>query len=213
MSDVLVNAFMGAENAKALGGFTSRLGIGSHTLLLKRFNVKESAKGKGKIVEADFHVLESTSGGPNETKGWAWFIGAPGWAGSYEESRLKTFLETVGKCIGDSSPISHIGASLAGPAQAGRGLMIKCVVSAQTNRDGSAKMNAKGEIYTQIDWMPVTQGLEDIQQARALLGTDAPAPASVAQQVAAVAQTPAATPATTPAAASNMSTLLGALKR
>ncbi len=210
MSDVLVNAFMGAENAKALGGFTSRLGIGSHTLLLKRFNVKESAKGKGKIVEADFHVLETNNGQPNETKGWAWFIGAPGWAGTYEESRLKTFLETVAKCIGDTSPISHVGASLAGPGQAGRGLAIKCVVSAQTNRDGSPKMNPKGEIYTQIDWVPVTQGLEEISQARALLDGAAPAAATVAQQVAQVAQTPAPTQA---APASNMSSLLGALKR
>ncbi len=85
----LTSVFRGTENAKAIGGFTSRLGVGSHTLLLKRFVVKESQQNKGKIVEADFQVLESSTIPAGETKGWAWFIGAPGWAGTYEEARLK----------------------------------------------------------------------------------------------------------------------------
>lgn len=220
--DYLDSVFGSVEKAKALGGFTARLGIGSHTVLLKRFNVKESAKGKGKIVEADFAIVESNTHGAGETKGWAWFIGAPGWAGTYEESRLKNFLENVATCIGDTSPISAIGAGLAGPAQLGRGLMLKCVVSAQTNRDGSPKTSAKGETYTQIEWIPVSQGLEDIQKARAVLDS-APAPVQAA---------PAAAPAiqqavtqqvqqVTPPAAQNppattgggMSSLLASLKK
>lgn len=196
--DALENVFAKVGDAKALGGFTSRLAIGSHTLLLKRFNVKESAKGKGKIVEADFTVLESTTANPGETKGWAWFIGAAGFAGQYEEARLKGFIETVGACIGDSSEISTIGASLAGPAQAGRGLTLKCVVSAQTERDGSPKKSPKGEIYTQIDWLVVPQTLDDIEKARKLLA-GGPAPkAEVAAAPAPVAQPApvAAAPAT-----------------
>src|SRR6187401_1829739 len=106
MSQDLSSVFSGVENAKEIGGFTSRMGIGSHTLLLKRFQVKESQKGKGKIVEADFLVLESNTGNAGETKGWAWFIGAPGWAGTYEESRLKAFAGVVGASIGDTSPVS-----------------------------------------------------------------------------------------------------------
>lgn len=212
MSDALESVFGNIENAKALGGFTSRLGIGSHTLLMKRFNVKESAKGKGKIVESDYLVLETTGGQPNETKGWAWFIGAPGWAGSYEESRLKSFLEVVAKSIGDTSPVAKIGAGLAGPAQLGRGMMFKCIVSAQTNRDGSPKQSPKGETYTEIEWVPVPQSLEDIQRGRAHLDQTAPAVA-VAPAVQQQAQ-PATLPAQSPAIASNnMSSLLASLKR
>ncbi len=99
--------------------------------------------------------------------------------------------------------------------------MLKCVVSAQTNRDGSAKMSPKGETYTQIEWTAIPQTLEDIQRGRTHLGVDtatAPAPAATvaapatpvaAQPVAAVAQPAAAQPA----AGSSMATLLGALKR
>src|SRR3990167_8162031 len=98
MNDVLTNAFLGAENAKALNSFTPNFINGEHTVLLKRFNVKESAKGKGKIVEADFVILESNTDTPKTTRGWPWFIGAPGWQGTYAESRLKEFLECVAKC-------------------------------------------------------------------------------------------------------------------
>jgi hypothetical protein len=208
MSDVLVDAFKGAENAKALGGFTPPFGNGEHTVLLKRFQVKESAKGKGKIVEADFLILESTTEAAGTTKGWPWFIGAPGWQGSYAESRLKEFLEGVAVSIGDTSPISHIGASLAGPAQAGRGLMMKVSVF-----DGKPKKAPATGYYQEIKWHPVAQGLEDIQKARALLDADgsaaAPAPMPVQAAPAPVAQ---AQPVQQ-AAASNMSALLGALKR
>jgi len=202
MSDVLVNAFKGAENAKELNSFTPNFINGEHTVLLKRFNVKESAKGKGKIVEADFVVLESTTDTPKTTRGWPWFIGAAGWQGTYAESRLKEFLECVGKCIGDTSPISHIGASLAGPGQAGRGLILKVSVF-----DGKPKKAPGTGFYQEIKWTPVAQGLEDIQAARATLDEGAPTLQPAAQ--AAPAQQ-AAQPA---AQASNMSALLGALKR
>jgi hypothetical protein len=214
MSQDLTSVFSGVENAKELGGFTSRMGIGSHTLLLKRFQVKESQKGKGKIVEADFLVLESSTTPAGETKGWAWFIGAPGWAGTYEESRLKAFAGVVGASIGDTSPVSAILGAMAGPSQVGAGMMFKCVVSAQTNRDGSPKQSPKGETYTQIEWAAVPQTLEDIQRGRAHLGTEtvatpAPAPAPVAQQAA-----PAPAPAPAAVAGNNsMSALLGALKK
>jgi hypothetical protein len=202
MSDVLVNAFLGAENAKALNSFAPNLINGEHTVLIKRFNVKESAKGKGKIVEADFVVLESTTDtGLPVTRGWPWFIGAPGWQGTYAESRLKEFLTAVGQCIGDTSPISVIGANLAGAAQLGRGIMLKVSVF-----DGKPKKAPATGFYQEIRWTPVTQTLEDIQKARAMLdggepaATQAPAPAPAPVQ-------PAAAPA------GNMSALLGALKR
>ena len=171
MSDFSV--FSGVENAKSIGGFTGRLGIGEHTLTLTRFAVKESQKDKTKILEADFRVVDSTSHNPRESRGWAWFIQAKGFAGSYEEARAKAFLEAVAKCIGDTSGIAAIGSALAGPAQPGRGLKIRCVVSPQTNRDGSPKLSPKGDVYTNIEWLPVIQTLDDIQAARAELDSGA----------------------------------------
>lgn len=184
----LDNVFGNVANAQDLGGFTRRLPIGQHTVLLTKFNVKESAKGNGKIVEADFHVLESNSAIPNETRGWAWFIGMQGWAGKYEASRLKEFIETLAAGIGDTRGVQAVGADLAGPGQAGRGLMLKCVVSPQENTNGSPKVGKDGRTYTEIRWVSVTQGLEDIKKARALLDSapapaaPAPAPAQAAQQ-------------------------------
>lgn len=163
--------FKKAANAKALGGFASRLPIGSHTVLMKRFNVKDSAQNKGRIVEADFLVIESTDDSvmKTPTKGWAWFPDSAGWAGQYEESRLKSFIETVGACIGDDSGVEALGGALAHENQLGRGMMLKCVISPQTDRAGVSKKNAKGETYVNIEWQPVTQTLEDIQKARATL--------------------------------------------
>jgi len=206
MSDVLVNAFLGAENAKALNSFSPNFANGEHTVLLKRFNVKESAKGKGKIVEADFHILASNTEPVDATRGWPWFIGAAGWQGTYAEARLKEFLTAVAACIGDTSPISQIGAMLAGPAQAGRGLAIKVHVF-----DGKPKKAPATGFYQEIRWIPVTQTMEDIKAGRALLdgdGAAAPAPAPVqAAPVQQVAPTPA------PAPAGNTSSFLAALKR
>ncbi len=207
MSD---NVFAGLDNAKQLGGFTSRLGVGTHTVLLKRLNVKDSAKGKGKIVEADFYVVESNSHAPSETRGWAWFIGMPGFAGDYEASRLKFFFETVGQCIGDTRPASQIGPDLAGPGQAGRGLMLRAIISHQTNKDGSPKAGKDGIAYTQITWEPVKQGLEDIKKHREILdGQPQVAQEPVVQQT--VAQTAPAV--TTAGAGQGVSSLLASLKK
>lgn len=207
MSD---NVFAGLDSAKALGGFTSRLGVGNHTVLLKRLNVKDSAKGKGKIVEADFYVVESNTHSPQETRGWAWFIGMPGFAGDYEASRLKLFFETVGRCIGDTRPASAIGPDLAGPGQAGRGLMLKAIISHQTNKDGSVKAGKDGVPYTQITWEPVTQGLEDIKKHREILDGQ---PQVAATTQATVAQTTMAAQTNTAGAGQGVSSLLASLKK
>lgn len=211
MSD---NVFAGLDNAKALGGFTSRLGVGNHTVLLKRLNVKDSAKGKGKIVEADLYVVESNTHAQGETRGWAWFIGMPGFAGDYEASRLKAFFETVGRCIGDTRPASAIGPDLAGPGQAGRGIMLKAIISHQTNKDGSVKAGKDGVAYTQITWEHVNQGLEDIKKHREILDGMPTVAAPAAQ--ATVAQTTIAAQTATSAAASTgqgVSSLLASLKK
>lgn len=195
----LDNVFSGVQNAKALGSFTPNLVNGDHTVLVKRFNVKESQKGKGKIVEADFHIVDSTTDTVGSTKGWPWFIGAGGFQGEYAMSRLKDFMEAVQKCIGDTGPISETGKLLAGPQQAGRGLMLKCSVF-----NGKAKKDGNG-YYQEIKWTAVPQTLEDIAKNRAKLDGSA-AQETAAAQTATVTQTTTATPA------AGTTSLLGGLK-
>lgn len=184
MSNEFDSVFGGVENAKAIGGFASRLGIGMHRLALKRYQVKKSSKGMGNILEADFVVLDSKGANPHEvgeTRGWAWFINASGWAGAYEEARAKDFIQTVAACIDDTRPVRAIGGDLAGPAQAGRGLVIEVEISPQTGKDGAPKKNAKGETYTNATWKPVKQSLADIGAGRRTLDEmdagEKPAPA------------------------------------
>lgn len=204
------SVFKGAENAKALGGFASRLPIGEHTVLLTRFGVKESAKGKGRHVEADFEVVESSTLRVGESRGWAWFISNPGFSGQYEESRLKDFIETIATSIGDTSAISAIGAALAGPQQAGVGLKLRASVKSQTDSAGNPKIGPKGTAYTEIKWLPVTQGPEDIAAARVYLEKSS-APAT---GLSATTAAPVAPPADVPAATNpGMSSLLASLKR
>jgi hypothetical protein len=210
MSD-LVGIFKGAENAKELQGFAPNLPNGEHTLLLKRFNVKDSNKGMGKRVEADFLVVESSA--PDlvgTTRGWPWFIGAPGWQGQYAESRLKEFLTAVATGIGDTSPISTIGAGLAGDAQLGRGMMIKCSIV-----DGKPRKAPGTGFYQEVSWIPVTQTLDDIKRGRSYIDAESPAPAvqQAPAQEPAVQRVPAVQQAPAQTQSAGMSALLAGLKR
>jgi hypothetical protein len=177
------NVFAGIAKAKAMGGggYAERLGIGKHRVALKSFKVKESSKGAGQpFLEAEFVVLESTSHRAGEVRGWVWFINAKGdWAPAYEQDRAKKFLEAVGACVGDDSPVEVIGGNLAGPNQAGKGLILEVSVSPQTGKN-AGKTNSRGEPYTNIYWYPVEQSLEDLARQReeidSMEGASAPAP-------------------------------------
>ncbi len=205
--------FESVGNAKSLGGFTPRLGIGQHQLLLKKYAVKESSKGKGKILEADFVILGSSVHQAGEVRGWAWFIGSQGWAGAYEEARAKAFIEVVGLCIGDNSPVSQIGAALASPSQNGRGLRVDAVITAQTDRAGNPKMSNKNEIYTDIKWMVVQQTVADIQQNRAALDAQMPETPQAARPAAVIPAAQVQPQMTNPGLAAGVSGFLTSLKK
>lgn len=163
------NIFGSIARSKPINNFAARLGLGKHRLALKAFRVKQSQKGQGPILEADFVVLESNTHQPGETRGWAWFIGAQGWAGTYEEARAKEFIGTVGACIGDTRDVQAIGSDLADKSQPGKGITVDCEISPQTNRDGSPKTNAKGETYTNATWASVKQDGAQVAATRATL--------------------------------------------
>lgn len=174
------NIFQKIGSAKPMGtGYAQRLGLGRHKLALKSYKVKQSSKGGGEFLEAEFLVIDSTTHQPGETRGWVWFINASGpWGAAYEQDRAKKFLEAVGQCVGDDSPVEVIGANLAGPNQAGRGIVIEVEIAPQGGKN-AGKVNQRGEPYTNSFWKPVKQSLEDLAASRAELdGMDsAPAPA------------------------------------
>lgn len=165
--------------AKSMGGgYAPKLGLGSHRLALKSYRVKDSTKGLGQYIEAEFVVVNSSTHAQGETRGWVWFINSSGqFAAAYEQDRAKKFLEAVGACVGDDSPVEVIGANLAGPDQAGKGLIIDCNVVPQTGKN-AGKTNQRGEPYTNIYWNPVKQSLEDLAASRAEIeGMEPAAPA------------------------------------
>lgn len=162
------NIFTGIAKSKSMGGggYAQRLGLGNHRVALKSYKVKESSKGGGQFLEAEFVVLSSSSHEAGETRGWVWFINAAGpWAPAYEQDRAKKFLEAVAACVGDDSPVEVVGGNLAGPSQAGKGLILDVTISPQTGKN-AGKLNAKGEPYTNIYWKPVAQTLEDLARQR-----------------------------------------------
>lgn len=179
------NIFRGIASAKSMGGgYAERLGIGTHKVALKSYKVKDSTKGMGQFLEAEFVVLESTTHKAGESRGWVWFINAKDWSGAYEQDRAKKFLEAVGACVGDDSPVEVIGANLAGPDQAGKGLVLEVTVAPQGGKN-AGKTNSKGELYTNIYWRPVSQTLEDLASQRAEIESmETPAPAPVTQTAA-----------------------------
>lgn len=180
--------------AKSMGGgYAPKLEIGNHRLALKNLKVKDSTKGLGQYVEAEFVVVESTVHAQGESRGWVWFINASGqFAAAYEQDRLKKFCEAAGACLGDNSPPEVIGAALAGPDQNGMGLIIDCSVQPQTGKN-AGKTNSRGELYTNIYWKPVKQSLEDLAASRAELESMEPAAPVVTTPPPAPAPTPAAT--------------------
>jgi hypothetical protein len=180
----LDSVFSGVQNAKELSGFAPKLKNGTHTVVLTRFNVKESQKDRSKIAEADFQILESDTETVNAVRGWPWFIGGRGFAGEYAMSRLKDFIEAVQQCIGDTGAIKDTGALLAGPGQAGKGIVLKVSVY-----DGKKMKDGNG-FYQELKWTPIPQTLEDIKVQRAKLESQAAVTAAAAttQSVAQTAQ-------------------------
>jgi hypothetical protein len=145
--------FQKMQHAKPLSQFAERLGIGEHVLLLKRFAVKISDKDKTPIVESDFLVVESNVHPKGETRGWPWFVGKPGFAGSYEEARCTDFIKTVGECTGDARTPGEIGSDLYLESQPYRGLMIGVAITR-----GKPNKNVPGEFYTVANWVVLQPG-------------------------------------------------------
>lgn len=190
-------------NAKPIGKFAERLGIGKHRVVLKRFAIKKSESEYGRILEADFLVLESTTHEPMSTKGWAWFVESKGWAGKYEQDRVKDFITACGSCVGDDRGVAEIGAGMKGDKQTGRGLMLDVEVTPQTKKGEVKKNPADGSIYVNVEWKAVLQSLEQVAQYRKELDIlDGPAQATAAAEPApapaAAAPAPAAAKLFTP---------------
>lgn len=187
--------FAGIETSKPINNFASRLGVGRHRVVMTRYAVKESQKGLGKIIEADFQILESSKEPVGETRGWAWFPNQGGLPGQYAQARAKEFIEVVKASIGDQNPVGAVGGALASKEQHGRGLVLDVEIQIPTNPDGSPKLSKAGSPVSNAFWSPVTQTLGDIAAMRAKL--DAGVAQAAAEEKAAAASAPAASAPTT----------------
>ena len=198
-------------NAKPIGKFADRLAIGKHRLVLKRFAIKKSESEYGRILEADFLVLDSTTEEKMSTKGWAWFVESKGWAGKYEQDRVKDFIAACGACVGDTRGVAEIGAGMKSDRQTGRGLVLDCEVSPQMKK-GEVKKAPDGSTYVNIEWKAVQQSIEQVAQYRRELDQlDGPATLQIAPAqeaapppAAAAAPPPAAKPFSPPPAGTSL---------
>jgi hypothetical protein len=176
-------------------GYTPRLGVGTHTVLLSRYGIGENLD-KSKKFEADFVVLESKMHPEGQLRGWAWFVQQPKWGGQYERDNNREFLETAGQSIGDTREPKYIGADFLSDAQKGRGTKFRVTVVERQTKDGKPYTTKKGEIMTNAKWQVVPQTLEDIAEARATLD-DIQGVTTDPEPVAAPEPTPAPAPAAT----------------
>lgn len=92
--------------AKDPNNYAQRIPLGSHKLVLKKYNPKKtSPKTPGEqpkvFIESDWMVAESNSTevAVGETRGWPWFIEASGWAASFAQQNAKACLNAILRSI------------------------------------------------------------------------------------------------------------------
>lgn len=160
--------FQRIGSAKPPGDFLPRLGLGTHKVVLERYEPKLSDKNKQQvIVEADFTILESPIHQPMASHGWPFFPGSDEYG--YGDGRAAGFIQTIGQCIGDTTPTDVLGDQLSSPAQIGRGVTLLVTVTQVFNRDGSPRLNRKGEPITNANFAPIPQDLASVAATRAHL--------------------------------------------
>ena len=170
------NVFAGINNAKPMGDFLEKLGLGKHKLALTRYMPKTSSQDDSStILEADFLVLESTV--PNlagSYRGYAWWLDAAGHGKSYERDRAKKFIESVIACFTQPSDqqalaqlcqqitpgcagidVQTFGDLMAYDQQPLVGVTVMCEISERYNKK-------KGRNYSHAEWTPLPTTLEQV---------------------------------------------------
>lgn len=156
--------------AKPLTTFGDRIAEGRHVLVLKEYDVRDTT-ARGKVVAADFVVLESDTHKPGTLVGCAWFISDLGWQGERELSRATEFVKAlVGvETAGDASKAAN---TLRDKKQPGRGVKIIA--------NGIKKTTKKtGNTFVDVAWQHIPgQSGADIKASRAQVeSTESAAPA------------------------------------
>ena len=174
--------FGSIATAKPPGGFANKIGAGRHKVAITKCIVKDSSKGDGPFIEAEFEILESTTHQVGEIRGWAWFVTKPSFNGEGERGRNRLFVEAVQASLGDTSDLKVINAALCGPAQNGRGLVLYVEVTQAMNADNTPKLaKTSGSPIFNASWKPCQQTLADVAAMRAKLDSRAAATATPAQ--------------------------------
>lgn len=163
-----------------LKDFGGPIGVGRSLLALKGYGERDTAED-GKIVAADFVVLESESHRAGEIVGIAWFVNKGSWKGEKELARALKFVREL--CGADDSVTSDVIQStardLASKEQPGTGMQIESFGSKRTS-----KTTAKE--FVEVSFRHVAQDAGTIAATRAKLSgaapvavpTPAPAPAA-----------------------------------
>lgn len=174
-------------HAKPVGNYLPRLPVGRHLLAIKRYNGKNTDRGMGVILEADFVVLQSNTLKPGDLRGNPWFPQAPGEQGNYESARVVEFLAAVGGGVGDPRSTKMIGASLVDGTYVG--VQILAEVTAALEKDGVTQKRSKkkNEPMFNISWGSVpNQTQETVSAVRTHIQTiQAPEPVAASAPVAA----------------------------
>lgn len=161
------DTFTRAMNAPPINNFATAIGLGKHRVALKVFRCKNSTKNKQLFVETEVMVLESDTARVGETRGWAWFINAPGeFTGQYAQARLTEFLTTVKQAIGSDQSVDEIGDALADEeTNNARGIVLDVEITAVPDKNDATKVMRRknGQPVHNAVWFPVSQGAEDIQ--------------------------------------------------
>lgn len=187
--------FSGISNAKPMGGFLDRLGLGKHKIALTRFAVKTSESDGQTILEADFQILESSVPGlAGSYRGYPWFLDAAKHGKDYERDRAKKFIEAVIGCFTDANDkaalanlcqqitpgsagidVQTFGDLMAYDEQPLSGVVLIADITERHNKK-------KDKTYSNAEWISVPQTLQQVLERGAQIKA---MKAQVAAQVAA----------------------------
>lgn len=148
-------------NATKMGG-KGRIPVGQHRLALLAFGFQPNQKTKDNRLQADFVVVQSTTLAPDAKCSVSFFVERTEYP-KYEDDRCKSFIEACGACVSDQRGTPAMGADLM--TGKGRGIVLDCLITPDTDEQGQPKRGKKGNVYTSETWTALPQTWADVEAA------------------------------------------------
>lgn len=159
------------RTAKPVTGRSARIADGHHTLALIDHELRDT-ENDGKILAADFEVVESTSMQVGTVVGCAWFVTKqPNWLAEKELGRHMVFVNQLqGNDPSDTVAAEKGARSLSHPSQPGRGLLIRCFGNegkpGKTEKENAAKEGRPPVGFVELTWSHVPGQTPEARNAR-----------------------------------------------